>query len=340
MRLLNFFIAAFLLVSTCTETFAQNRLDDWRVSKKVRTDYSGQQFSYEYSYNNEGLIETLKSFSATGILTNTITDFTFDRNKKPTSYTVIYNRERAKATVTLEYDNNLLIKLVKKLSADDVTTYTYRYSSSTLYIIQKPPVLKPVSTSKIYYFDEQGNYRETVTASETGIATSTVTLKKDRNNDLNPYPDNFLGGYKAPEFLGVVAFSTEPRTSVRKDKNGLITEINLTSATGTRKYEYTYINIKDKKTPETPPEKVEEESPVTTVKTNINCAAGKKKIENILARQDGVRSAIVDIKTGDLKLVYSTDGTSYSDIIKLINEEGFDADKSRSKYADKNNHTK
>lgn len=79
-----------------------------------------------------------------------------------------------------------------------------------------------------------------------------------------------------------------------------------------------------------------ENTPVTIIITNINCTAGKEIVEKILKSQDGVQSVQVDIKTGKLSLAYSSDGTPYSKIIKLINEAGFNADRSISQVPDAN----
>lgn len=69
-----------------------------------------------------------------------------------------------------------------------------------------------------------------------------------------------------------------------------------------------------------------DEDDTTTIQTNINCDSGKKKITRILKEQEGVTKVDINIKNGELKLVYSSDGTAYTTIIKLINENGFEAD--------------
>ncbi len=62
-----------------------------------------------------------------------------------------------------------------------------------------------------------------------------------------------------------------------------------------------------------------------TIKTNIKCEAGKTKVTNALKALDGVFEVNVDIKTGILKLHYSSDGTSLKDIVDEILKNGFDA---------------
>jgi copper chaperone CopZ len=64
----------------------------------------------------------------------------------------------------------------------------------------------------------------------------------------------------------------------------------------------------------------------TIIQTNITCAAGKKKTEAALKKQDGVFEAAVDIANGELTIRYSSDGTSYTTLIEIINKLGFEAD--------------
>ena len=64
----------------------------------------------------------------------------------------------------------------------------------------------------------------------------------------------------------------------------------------------------------------------TVIQTNILCDAGKSKVEKALKKQDGVFEVKVNIKNGELAIRYSSDGTSYSELLKLINQQGFEAD--------------
>lgn len=64
----------------------------------------------------------------------------------------------------------------------------------------------------------------------------------------------------------------------------------------------------------------------TVIQTNITCAAGKKKTEAALKKQDGVFEVAVDIANGELTIRYSSDGTSYTTLIEIINKLGFEAD--------------
>jgi len=65
------------------------------------------------------------------------------------------------------------------------------------------------------------------------------------------------------------------------------------------------------------------------IQTNILCEAGKKKVEAILKKQDGVFEVKMNIKNGELAIRYSSDGTSYTTLLQLINEQGFEADGSK-----------
>lgn len=64
----------------------------------------------------------------------------------------------------------------------------------------------------------------------------------------------------------------------------------------------------------------------TVIQTNILCQAGKTKIENALKKQEGIYEVKANIKNGELAIRYSSDGTSYSELLKLINQQGFEAD--------------
>ncbi|MEJ7827876.1 MAG: hypothetical protein WKF91_06770 [Segetibacter sp.] len=64
----------------------------------------------------------------------------------------------------------------------------------------------------------------------------------------------------------------------------------------------------------------------TVIQTNIRCEEGKKKVEAMLKKQDGVFEAKTNIQNGELAIRYSSDGINYTTLLKLINEQGFDAD--------------
>lgn len=64
----------------------------------------------------------------------------------------------------------------------------------------------------------------------------------------------------------------------------------------------------------------------TVIQTNILCESGKKKVETLLKKQDGVFEVKTNISNGELAIRYSSDGTSYTTLLQLINEQGFEAD--------------
>jgi copper chaperone CopZ len=311
-----------------TNATAQNDLTKtWRIIKKVRTETNGQQYTFEYAYTNEGRIQTVKYLSATGTPTITIDNFNFGRNNKPTSYRVTYNRENATVDVTLQYDEaGRLIRLEKKDSPRETTTFNYRYSSGSYIIVQEKTggQAGSIKDNRMAHYNESGDYVETNSEAASQRITTTVTQNKSPNTSLTPHPDNFFGGFSPPSFLGEYAYGTEPQATAIKDQNGLITSLTFTNRTSTRKNEYSYAKIGATITePETNSTKI-------VIATNINCSNGKQIVERIISSQEGVKKAIVDIRTGKLALDYSTDGTPYVEIIKLINEAGFDADRSKS----------
>jgi copper chaperone CopZ len=63
----------------------------------------------------------------------------------------------------------------------------------------------------------------------------------------------------------------------------------------------------------------------TVISTNIKCAAGKTKVINALKILDGVNDVKIEITTGKLTIVYSSDGTPYTSVLSAINQQGFDA---------------
>lgn len=127
-----------------------------------------------------------------------------------------------------------------------------------------------------------------------------------------------MGGFEAPIFLGVLAYSTEPEVTVVKNENGLIITKILVSRVNNRKFEYTYIN---------PAASL----PVTktasaTIQTNITCETGKLQIERTLASENGINKATADIRTGKLLIDYNPDTRALTRVVMILNEAGFDAD--------------
>lgn len=74
------------------------------------------------------------------------------------------------------------------------------------------------------------------------------------------------------------------------------------------------------------PNEAPSETGKLTIQTNIKCDLGKKKIVALLKKQDGVSSVELNTKTGEIVMAYNSDATSYSQFIKLINDNGFEAD--------------
>ena len=64
----------------------------------------------------------------------------------------------------------------------------------------------------------------------------------------------------------------------------------------------------------------------TVIQTNIFCDAGRKKVESMLKKQDGIFDVKTNIQSGELSVRYSSDGISYTSLLNLINAEGFIAD--------------
>ena len=93
-------------------------------------------------------------------------------------------------------------------------------------------------------------------------------------------------------------------------------------------------------TPTTDIPVVTEETPVgegaqTVIQTNIFCNTGKKKIESFLKKQSGIFEVKTNITNGEVSIRYNSDGTSYSSLLKYINEQGYEADGNKPEKAAK-----
>jgi len=82
----------------------------------------------------------------------------------------------------------------------------------------------------------------------------------------------------------------------------------------------------ENKEEETPEGSMAGEGAQTVIQTNIYCQEGKTKIESMLKKQDGIFEVKANIKNGEVAIRYSSDGTSYTELLKLINEQGFEAE--------------
>jgi hypothetical protein len=178
---------------------AQKLTDEWRVIKKTRTETNGQKFLLEYTYANDGGIESVKYLTIGGAVNITISDFKFDRNRKPSSYIVTWNREGAKANVFLKYDNEGRVIEVKKVNDNRETTlFTYRYSEKEIFVVEQKSNTTSgnIKDNKITFYTEQGDYNETTSDAASQTITSVITLKQN-NSVPKPYPENFMGGFGA-----------------------------------------------------------------------------------------------------------------------------------------------
>lgn len=72
-----------------------------------------------------------------------------------------------------------------------------------------------------------------------------------------------------------------------------------------------------------------------TIKTNATCKAGQDRITTELKKLDGVFEVTFS-EDGTITLDYSSDGTSYNDIIDKITESGFTANGIEPANGDKN----
>ena len=133
---------------------------------------------------------------------------------------------------------------------------------------------------------------------------------------------------KSSEGIDKAVNAPETAIKKKKEKKGKKEEAVAANADVESKAE-TAAGTKTKKEKSDPIEVVNEapnENGATVILTSIKCEEGKKAIIKLLKKQDGVMKVDVNIKNGELSIEYSSDGTSYMDIIKLINETGFDAD--------------
>ncbi len=81
MRHLSVYLFLITAILYCTSLDAQKLTDEWRVTKKIRTETNGQKSLSEYTYTNDGRIESVKYLTTGGAVNITISDFKFDRNR-------------------------------------------------------------------------------------------------------------------------------------------------------------------------------------------------------------------------------------------------------------------
>ncbi|MEO5948602.1 MAG: C1 family peptidase [Chitinophagaceae bacterium] len=334
MRHLSVSLFLILAIVYSTSVDAQNLTDNWRVLTKTITHQNGEKNVYEYLYSYDNRIKSVKYLSSRGSLFLSIINFNFNSNNKPESYTVQYS-DGSRISVRVKYDNQGRISELEKVFGREISVFNYTYSATSIIITQKiSNSANPIEKGNtITLYSEKGDFNNTTSDPLTQTITSVITLNKNRESEIFPHPDEFMGGFEPPRFLGVLAFGSEPKITATKDENGLITSLSYIARGSNRTFDYTYIKVRSSEPVTTIPI---ENIPVTIITTNINCAAGKEVVERILKSQDGVQSVKVDIKTGKVSLAYSSDGTPYTEIINLINEAGFNADRNKSEVPNAN----
>ncbi len=82
-------------------------------------------------------------------------------------------------------------------------------------------------------------------------------------------------------------------------------------------------------------EEVKDATGATVIQTNATCTDGKTILMASLKALDGVRDVKIDPR-GTVKIIYSNDGTPYSELLATINENGFSAGSQKSNSPDKN----
>jgi len=339
-------------------SFAQQLTDDWRLTKKVYVEPDGVTFHWEYFYEKDGRIQKVKSFGKGQLLT-TDSKFKFDNNGKITSFSSVgADAEDIPYTSKIQYDDK---GRVSKITGADASgqqifpTNTYSYSGNKTTVIKVPVILgtsREITTPYFEhseYYTEKGDYIEMTEERPSEIQKFIIFPRKNPKSLLEPDPDSFTAGYES--FLlwafrgyGHIQVRTALASKITKDKNGLIVSVvvspSVAGKTYTEKVKYTYTKITGgpgkKEVSEAKVEKPEKEAPAfrdgkahsdpsePIIKTNIKCEAGKIKIIKELKKMDGVFEVKIDIKTGLLKLNYSSDGSSFDDIINAILDNGFD----------------
>jgi copper chaperone CopZ len=111
-----------------------------------------------------------------------------------------------------------------------------------------------------------------------------------------------------------------PEKAVKKNKKGQAATIDETDVTTTSSENNTPTPVAANDNT------MSGEGAQTVIQTNILCESGKKKVEALLKKQDGVFEVKTNISNGELAIRYSSDGTSYTTLLQLINEQGFEAD--------------
>lgn len=193
------------------------------------------------------------------------------------------------------------------------------------------PDIQPEYKDKFTFtakLDEKSN----ILSFETNAPVSVVTLET--------YTPEELAVREGKEYLNTYTkkgqvYSYNLKNSLLKDKYAYWLKVSW-GENGAPLGEYFFRQRKTENpsiiTTPVPKEKIEEavaavpndDAAHPVIKTNIKCEAGKTKITNSLKKMDGVFEVKIDIKTGILKLHYSSDGSSLTDIVETILINGFD----------------
>lgn len=347
-------IITFLCISFLqfiTTAVAQPLTNQWRLTKKVSSDETMSKSRWEYFYEKDGRIQKVKFFYEEE-LGSTISKFKFDNNGKITSF-FSAGAEIIPFTTNIQYDDKGRITKTDDVNSSNEqigTTNTYNYSGNKITVLKVPKIPGTNPDITIPYFEhsefytEKGDYIEMTEEQPSEIQKWIISLRKNNGALLEPDPDSFTGGYEPFPLSYLVSIPKPLKNKITRDKNGLIISFlkseQMDGKTYNFKINYTYTKITagpgKKETTTTAAIGNKKEEPVFSevkahydpsapvIKTNIQCEAGKTKIVKALKGLNGVFEVKIDIKTGLLKLNYSSDGTPFEDIIKTILDNGFD----------------
>ena len=327
--------------------------NEWRLTKKVSSDETMSKRRWEYVYEKDGRIQTVKFFYEE-VLSSTESKFKFDNNGKVISYNTA-GAEIQPFTTNIQYDDKGRITKTNDVNGSNKqigTTNTFTYSGNKITVLKMPKILGTNADITVPYFEhsefytEKGDYIEMREEQPSEIQKWIISLRKNAGALLDPDPDLFTGGYGPLPLFYLVSTPTPLKNKITRDKNGLIISFLKTEQIDGKTYnfkiDYTYTKIaagpgkKEITTTAAPDNKIETDDNFSggnkaladpsrpVIETSIKCEAGKTKIINTLKGLDGVFAVKIDIKTGILKLNYSSDGTPFDNIIKTILDNGFD----------------
>ena len=327
--------------------------NEWRLTKKVSSDETMSKRRWEYVYEKDGLIQTVKFFYDE-VLSSVDSKFKFDNNGKIISYNTA-GAEIQPFTTNIQYDDKGRITKTNDVNGSNKqtgTTNTFTYSGNKITVLKMPKISGTNADITVPYFEhsefytEKGDYIEMREEQPSEIQKWIISLRKNTGVLLDPDPDLFTGGYGPLPLFYLVSTPTPLKNKITRDKNGLIISFLKTEQMDGKTYnfkiDYTYTKITagpGKKVTTTTAEtenkneadenfsagnKAFADPSRPVIETNINCEAGKTKIIKVLKGLDGIFEVKIDIKTGLLKLNYSSDGTPFNNIIETLLDNGFD----------------